>query len=342
MSIGRSVWIIIPIWCFAPVGGWAQQDRRITLDVVVSDKSGKAVAGLQEQDFTLLDNKQPQRILSFQAVGGASAAADPPVETLLVIDEVNLPFTKMADEREQIEKFLERDGGALAHPMSVAFLTDSGATMGNKSSRDGKALAEFVNKQFSGLRTVGKAQGVYGAEERLRISLRGMQDLVNYEGSRAGRKLVVWVSPGWALLAGPQVQLTPKQEAGIFNSIVGISDGLRRARMTIYAVDPLGVMNALQAQRYREFLKGVKVARQAQMAHLGLQVLAEQSGGRVLNTSNDLAAEIAECVADANGFYVLSFDGIEGDGPNEYHGLEVRIDKPGLRARTRSGYYAQP
>jgi hypothetical protein len=101
-------------------------------------------------------------------------------------------------------------------------------------------------------------------------------------------------------------------------------------------------MNALQAQRYREFLKGVKVARQAQMAHLGLQVLAEQSGGRVLNTSNDLAAEIAECVADANGFYVLSFDGIEGDGPNEYHGLEVRIDKPGLRARTRSGYYAQP
>ncbi len=41
-------------------------------------------------------------------------------------------------------------------------------------------------------------------------------------------------------------------------------------------------------------------------------------------------------------FYVLSFDGLPGDGPNEYHALEIKIDKPGLTARTRSGYYAQP
>jgi hypothetical protein len=47
-------------------------------------------------------------------------------------------------------------------------------------------------------------------------------------------------------------------------------------------------------------------------------------------------------VADANAFYVLSFDGLAGDGPNEYHTLEIQIDKPGLAARTRSGYYAQP
>ena len=55
-----------------------------------------------------------------------------------------------------------------------------------------------------------------------------------------------------------------------------------------------------------------------------------------------MAGEIATCVADANGFYVLSFDGPAGDGPNEYHALEIKIDKPGLKARTRSGYYAQP
>jgi hypothetical protein len=41
--------------------------RRITLDVVVTDKSGNPVPGLQQQDFTVLDDEQPQKILSFSA-----------------------------------------------------------------------------------------------------------------------------------------------------------------------------------------------------------------------------------------------------------------------------------
>jgi hypothetical protein len=73
-----------------------------------------------------------------------------------------------------------------------------------------------------------------------------------------------------------------------------------------------------------------------------LQVLATQSGGLVLNSTNDLASAIADCVSDANAFYVLSFDAARADHPNEYHALGVTIDKPGLTARTRMGYYAQP
>ena len=43
---------------------------RIFLDVIVTPKSGPPVSGLQRQDFTLLDNKVPQTITSFQAVDG--------------------------------------------------------------------------------------------------------------------------------------------------------------------------------------------------------------------------------------------------------------------------------
>lgn len=56
------------LFCFSLSSGLAQQNRQITLDVVVTDKSGKPVAGLQQQDFTLLDNKEPNKILSFNAV----------------------------------------------------------------------------------------------------------------------------------------------------------------------------------------------------------------------------------------------------------------------------------
>src|ERR1035441_10078580 len=94
MSTRCGRWIYI--FCFSLVSGWAQQNgpagqseppasvpavsasRQMTLDVVVTDKSGKPVSGLAQKDFTLLDNKQPQKIVSFQAVAGAAAAADPP------------------------------------------------------------------------------------------------------------------------------------------------------------------------------------------------------------------------------------------------------------------------
>jgi hypothetical protein len=42
-------------------------DCSLSLDIVVTDKSGNPVSGLLEQDFTLLDDKQPKPILSFRA-----------------------------------------------------------------------------------------------------------------------------------------------------------------------------------------------------------------------------------------------------------------------------------
>jgi VWFA-related protein len=96
----------------------------MTLDVVVTDKSGKPVSGLEQKDFTLLDNKQPRKIVSFQAVDGGTATADPPVEVILLVDSVNTEFTNVAIERKEIEKFLLRNGGALAQPVSMVFFSD--------------------------------------------------------------------------------------------------------------------------------------------------------------------------------------------------------------------------
>jgi hypothetical protein len=58
---------LIGLFSLSLFSGFAQApasstDRHIVLDMVVTDKSGKPVAGLQQQDFTLLDNKQPRKI----------------------------------------------------------------------------------------------------------------------------------------------------------------------------------------------------------------------------------------------------------------------------------------
>lgn len=146
------------------------------------------------------------------------------------------------------------------------------------------------------------------------------------------------------MLSGPNVELSAKIKQQVFDEIVAASDNLRQSRMTLYSIDPLGPGDAggVRSAYYQEFLKGVTSPSRARLGDLGLQVLAVQSGGRVFNPSNDLTTEIVNCVADADAFYVLSFDTPRADRPNEYHSISVIVDKPGITARTRTGHYAQP
>ena len=93
---------------------------------------------------------------------------------------------------------------------------------------------------------------------------------------------------------------------------------------------------------YQNFMKGVESAKQADAGNLSLQVLAEQSGGRAFGPTGDIYGSIVRCVADANAFYELSFDSAAAERVDVYHALAVRLNKPGLTARTNTGYYAQP
>ncbi|HEX4020190.1 MAG TPA: VWA domain-containing protein [Acidobacteriaceae bacterium] len=322
----------------------ASASRHIALDVVVADSSGKPIPGLQQQDFTVLDNKQQQKILSFRAVD-TTTTTESPAQIILLIDMVNTSFHSVAYERDQIEKFLSQNDGHLAHPVSMVLFTDTGAQIENGSSQDGHALIATLNKNGTALRSITRSTGFYGAVDRVQLSLNTLRTLASHEATLPGRKIVVWISPGWPLLTGPRIDLSYKDQQGIFNSIAAISTELRQARITLYSVDPLGTSDTggFRLDYYRTFLKGVAKPTQVQPADLALQVLAYQSGGKVLNASNDVAGEIAACAQDADAYYTLSFDAPPADHVNEYHGLQVILNgKPGLKARTRTGYYAQP
>jgi len=323
-----------------PPGG---TDRRITLDVQVTDKSGSAVRGLQKQDFAILDDRQPKNILSFYAVDSRSGpSTDPPPEVVLVVDAVNASPVTVGYERGELKKFLLQNGGKLAQPVSFVIFSDAGPKVQEEASRDGNALAAMFDQYETGLRSIKRSQGFYGAEERFDMSLKAVDLLVAYEGKRPGRKLMIWFSPGWPLLSTPNIQYSRKEEQRLFNEIVEISTGLRQARITLYSIDPLGLADADRTFLYKEFLKGVASSGWVLPGDLALQVLVVQSGGRVFSSSNDLAAAIADSCADADAFYILSFEAPRADRSDEYHSLGITIDKPEITARTRTGYYAQP
>lgn len=310
----------------------------ITLDVVAAPKSGPAVSDLQRQDFSVLDNKVPQTIDSFHAVRGPDAQ----VKVIIVMDDVNTNFNRVAFERSEIDKFLRADNGSLTNPTTIAVLTDSGLQMQNTFTQDGNALSAALDKDNVPLHTIQRSSGIYGAEERFELSLRALIQLSNQEANTPGRKLILWVSPGWALFSGPNVeeQMDDRQRKEIFDNVVGLSTALRLGRITLYAIDPLGTSDSLTHDFYwQSFSKGLKSAKQAEWGDIALQVLAFQSGGQVLNQSNDVAGELHRCVADAQAYYEISFIPSADQSREPYHQIEVRVDKPRVTARTLQGYY---
>jgi VWFA-related protein len=323
-------------------------DRGLLLDVVVTDHSGKPTPGLEEKDFSVLDNGHDQKILSFRASGGEAVLAgsqppEPPVKIILLVDEVNSDFRRVAYEREQIKQFLQKNGGVLKHPLSMAFFTDKGTQLQNASSTDGNALLAEFDEHETALRSIRRGEGVYGAIERFQLSMNALESLAHAEGEEPGRKLVVWISAGWPILSGPGIELTSKNQASLFSSIVALSTALRQARVTLSSVNPEGAGGGVTQDFYYEtFLKPVTRARDTQIGNLALQVIATQSGGLVLPASNDIAGQIERCVADADSYYTLVIDQAPADAPNSYHALTVKVAKPGLTARTRAGYYVQP
>jgi len=310
----------------------------VLLDVVVTPKNGGApVTGLTQQDFTLTDNKAPQAITLFRAVGGSEA----PVAVTVAIDAVNTSSTSLGLERSEIDRFFKANNGNMTYPTQLAIFTDKGTQIQNGFTKDGNALSGTLDHDVLGLRDITRSAGFYGAAERLQLSIKTLLQLAKYEATLPGRKLVLWVSPGWPILEGPRVEITAKQQREIFDTITGLSRALREARVTLYSVDPLGTADAgsLRLFYYKDFLKGVRKPEQTGFGDLALQVIAAQTGGLVLNSSNDVVALLDQAVADSNAFYELSFDPVKGE-PDEYHQIEVKVGKSGLVARTRTGYYS--
>jgi VWFA-related protein len=322
-----------------PNANLAPTTSPLILEVVVSKNDGKPIAGLSQRDFRVSLNGQPEPIVGFRAVEGDPAN----VEVILMIDEVNTGFSTVGYERSEIDRFLKQNQGRLAHPVSIAVITDTGMQITPQPSTDGNELAAFLQKVKIPSRSIPRSAGFWGGVEKFHISATGLLNLSTAQQRRPGRKLLIWVSPGWPPLSGADVQLTGKEQDIFFHNLVTLSAAMREARITLYSVDPLGTEDAgYLTMFYKKFTKGVRSPRNMQVGNLGLQVLALNTGGRIFDSSNGIASEIAQAVGDADAFYTIAVDPPPASNPNEYRAISVTVNEGAMTARTLTGYYAQP
>ena len=327
-----------------PTGTFDASEGIVKLDVVVTDKSGKPVSGLESKDFTLLDNGQPQKIVTFHAFDGITIKPDPPVEVILVIDAVNLQSPQVSRVEQEIGKFLRKNGGRLAQPVSIYLLSPGNLMVTPQPSTDGNSLAEQITHTnalhavwppnqapfFTGAGRSPAEVGIY----RNVASLTALGAMVLEERQKPGRKLMVWLGGGWPVGGG---------EDG-FDWITEFSTRLREARIALSSATSWPY--PVRGLPYQNFLQGIRSARQVSIGYLtqamALEVLATQSGGRVLEPDPEMANQIEKLVAEESAFYTISFDPPRTEWVDEYHDLKVELGNPGLVARTSSGYYDEP
>lgn len=330
----------------------AHPGDRIYLDVVVSPKSGSPMKGLQQSDFTILDNDVPQSITSFQAVDVQQAR----IEVIVVLDAVNIGSREAAITFEEIRKFLMSDGGHLAYPTGIAIVTDNGLKSPLDLSQDGNAISAALGKNPIALRSITKNSDRGGGAARFEISFQAFAQILAAEREKPGRKIVLWVSPGWPPLVGLANERDAKVrqlQEEVFGNVVEVSTQLREGRITLYSLDPsalgdlaMGLTDPptvhLRPSDKSVYVDGAYKPSDVGPRDLALETIATQSGGSALHPGNDLASGLRKCVADAEAYYEISFDPTITTQPNEYHRLEIRVAKPGLVARTRQGFYSRP
>jgi len=309
----------------------------IHLDVVVTDGAGNPVVGLEPNDFTILDNDRPQKILNFQHARGSTLAGEPFVQVFVVLDTVNSSLVSVAMMRSEAEKFLQQNGGHLAEQVTLLLTTDAGPEVLAAASTDGNALAKAVRKMDPKLHTIRSATGAEAARERLQLSVRTLATITSNLAKRPGRKLVIWMGPGWPIMQDAQTYDARIHQLN-FNAIESLTNGLREARTV--------VCSAGGGAEYfvRDYLSSPRSVHETQSSALALQVFAVHSGGRTLDAGNrgNLAEEVNKCVQGIGPYYRLSFNFPPDLKADEFHSLKVLVDKPGMTVRTSAGYYGEP
>jgi VWFA-related protein len=267
----------------------------IRLDVEVKDKSGYPVTGLGQQDFTLQDNGRPGTIVTFHAFDAVRARPDPPVEVIMVIDELNMQEgLQLQAAEDEAEAFLRQNQGHLAQPVSIYRIRRDGTWTGSHSSADGNALAEEIAHQSAPHVSWKKPNVSVHASPfmngkpinlNVTVSLEVLGSIAIEERRRPGRKLLFWLGPGW------QIDRPIKGE--LIQRSIELSIRLREARIAIWEAtewsssddqsNPLPTHDIFDPINPEDVESGISYTRS-----LTLPAMAIESGGGILNATNNL------------------------------------------------------
>ena len=357
-----------------PVFDLTQDDFEVYEDGVLQDVDSFQVV---QVDPTPELSGEPLTSVGVTRSDQEVAASRPDIRVFVIfLDDYHVREGNSIRARRMLIDFIENDliptdlVGVMYPLMPVADV---------RLSRNHEAAINAI-EQFQGVKYDYEVRNLYEARynmypteivERVRneVSLSALRGLMTMLGGlREGRKSVLLVSEGYTNYVPPQLRSqvadlradpavnpsvldpfagdNPFEETMSFFEGSAILSDLRRVIRTasrfnasVYSVDPRGLavfefdMDQPQIS-YRTDQRALRFTQDT------LRILAEETGGRAIVNQNNLRPGLQQMLDDASGYYLLGYNSSAAPTDGEFHEIEVRLKRPGLRVRAREGYWA--
>jgi VWFA-related protein len=347
------------------------QVELVEIDAVVTDRDGNPVTGLTIADFEVIENGRPQEIAAFSTVDipierleqplFSPTAIEPDVQTnqgsegrvyVIALDDIHP--TLALRTRHFMRRFIEQHFGA-NDVAAIAYLG-----VGSSNSQDftsSKRLLLNAIDRFTGAFTsepvpeaIGPAPPSLGggpAEERLKLRNRmaTFRQIAEFMAAVPGRrKAMVLISTGTTIV--DVVNIVDYSGGTMALEIADAHAAMQaasRGNVAIYPIDPRGLtleggLGEETASATQEALQSASMARLSSNANL--RMLADVTGGFAFVNQNNFDQAFTRLVRENSSYYILGFYSTNERRDGRFRKVQVRVKRPGLEVRARSGYVA--
>ncbi len=332
----------------------------VRIDATVTDERGRHVPDLGIRDFEVLQDGRRQTIstVAYVAAGDSSSftsagapprgiaptpSADQVRRTIaIVVDDLGLSFESTYRVREALRTFVDRE----VQPGDLVAILRTGAGMGalqQFTTDRGMLHAAVEHVRWNMMARVPAFQPVDSADAfRNEVftagTLGAIQYIVRGVSELPGRKSVVVLSDGFRLTDAD------RRYGRVWEALRSLVDSANRAGVVIYTIDARGLVAAGPAAEDARSGSPMETLVDLRATQDGLDVLAADTGGFFLHNANDLEGALHRTLEDQRAYYLIGYvpDRATFSGLTpRFHSLRVRVTRPGLRVRSRRGFFGR-
>jgi len=338
--------------------------RIVILDVVVKDKKGNIVTNLAKDDFTVLEDDQPQTIQSFEPPSAhampvsldgkpvVNSAADLPKigdapVTILVLDELNTPFNDMSFARSSLTDYLKKQPEVLQQPTLFLVQNDARMLILHDFTQDRDALLKALKNHdpMYPLKAEDMSTNLPVSDpvkNRLRLAqtMQALNQIAEAMRGIPGRKNVIWVGRnyrGVCMVDCGRRAVDPDQITAMHQLTRHMTQTLLEDRVTLYYIDAEDTQQTAFDGRDEYDPKNPFGGK-----YVIFNYLAPVTGGQEFRQGNFIDVKLKTAQDESTAYYTLSYSPANHqEDPEHYRNTIIRIaNHPELTATTRGGYYA--
>jgi VWFA-related protein len=314
----------------------------VFLDVTVLDKQGRpVVTGLTQDDFTITEDKKPQRIFSFEApevhVLGSSAGDSNPEGkapiTIFVLDEANAGFGDFAYIRYSMRKYLDSQPAQLSFPAEMMVLSNRSSKVVQGFTRNKEHLLDALNHLEPEMQFTLK--NGYFFWDRIATSTGSLRMIALECKDMPGRKNVIWLGPG---PFEPDETEGPVPEVRAFPDFVHDTvNMLVQARISLFVVLPGFSFDDSPGGSLYNYSDAEAGETDPRFTFGGL---VRETGGELFDGRKHVDAEIKQALEMGSNYYTLTYQPLNSNTDGQFRRIHVTVRDPNLRVVTKVGYFA--